>query len=199
MIFRPLICVSLITLAACETVPATLDPVVFASEAEQIKANPSVVSADAALTSLLVRTDLTPQQRANALFLRADKRWTAKYDLPGAIEDFEAFLALAPEDARISEVKRDEVFAATEIENAQRRLAGLQNITDWFDDKVLMGELDDGAARYKKAGLTPTDLHLYLLREAGYICTGNDDPVHLHGPTPEHATDASWCPVPADS
>ncbi|MFN3214373.1 MAG: hypothetical protein ACE37M_14810 [Henriciella sp.] len=199
MIFRPLICLGLMTLASCETVPSTLDPMVFASESEQIQANPSVVSADAALTSLLARTDLTPQQRADALFLRAEKRWTAKFDLPGAIEDFEAFLTLAPEDVRVSEVKRDEVFAATEIENAQRRLSGLQNITDWFDDKVLMGELDDGAMRYKNSGLTPTDLHLYLLREAGYVCAGEDDPVHVHGPMPEHAADASWCPASVDS
>ena len=176
-----------------------MDPVDFASETDLIADNPSVVASDMALTALLARTDLTLDQRAEATFRRADERWTKKYNLPGAIEDFEAFLALSPEDPRTNAVQRDKVFAATEIENAQRRLAGLQNITDWFDDKVLMGDLDDGAVRYKQAGLTPNDLHLYLLREAGHVCAGEDDPVHLHGPLPDHAQNASWCPAPADS
>ena len=199
MIFRPLFLASLILVAACETVPPTLDPAIFDSEIQQIASNPSVVSSEARLTQLLERTDLTPEQRIEATFQRAETRWNGKYDLPGAIADYDAFLTLAPEDARISSIERDKVFAATEIENAQRRLAGLQNITDWFDDKVLMGDLEEGAARYKKSGLTPTDPHLYILREAGYVCAGEDAPVHLHGPLPDHAVNASWCPEPAES
>lgn len=199
MNFRHLFFASLLFVAACETVPATLDPILFDSEIENIAANPSVVSGDAALTRLLARPDLTPEQRLEVTFQRAEKRWNGKYDLPGAIADFDTFLGLAPDDARVATVKRDKVFAATEIENAQRRLSGLQNITDWFDDKILMGDLAEGAARYQKSGLTPTDLHLYLLREAGYICTGEADPVHQHGPLPEHAANASWCPPPAES
>ena len=199
MIFRPLFLASLILVAACETVPPTLDPAIFDSEIARVAANPSVVSGEASLTRLLARTDLTPEQRTEATFQRAEKRWNGKYDLPGAIADYDAFLTLAPEDPRVASIERDKVFAATEIENAQRRLAGLQNITDWFDDKVLMGDLDEGAARYKKSGLTPTDLHLYLLREAGFVCDGEDNPVHLHGPRPDHAENASWCPEPAES
>ena len=199
MIFRTLFSASVLFVAACETVPATLDPVQFDSEIAQIAKNPSVVSAEAALTRLLARPDLTPEQRVEVTFQRAAKRWDGKYDLPGAVADFDAFAALAPEDARVSTVGRDKVFAATEIENAQRRLAGLQNITNWFNDKVLMGDLEEGAARYKKSGLTPTDPHLYLLREAGYICEGEDDPVHQYGDLPDYAKNASWCPEPAES
>ena len=199
MKFRALICLGLMTVTACETIPPTMDPALFATGTEQIATNPSAIAVDAALTDLLARTDLTPEQRVEVIFLRGDARWNEKYDLPGAIADFDTFVSLAPGDPRVSSVERDKVFAATEIENAQRRLAGLQNITDWFDDKVLMGDLDDGAVRYKQAGLTPTDLHLYLLREAGYVCSGDAAPVHLHGPMPDHAADASWCPDPADS
>ena len=199
MIFRTLICASVLLAAACETVPATFDPVLFDAELNQISENPSTVASEAALTRLLARTDLTPEQRVEVTYQRAAKRWDGKYDLPGAIADFDSFLILAPEDARVSAVGRDKVFAASEIENAQRRLAGLQNITDWFDDKVLMGDLDEGAARYKKSSLTPTDLHFYLLREAGYVCEGDEDPVHQHGPLPEYAKNASWCPAPAES
>lgn len=199
MIFRTLISASVLFVAACETVPTTFDPAQFDTEIEQIAKNPSVVSAEAALTRLLARPDLTPEQRVEVTYQRAAKRWDGKYDLPGAIADFDSFLALAPEDARVSTVGRDKVFAASEIENAQRRLAGLQNITDWFDDKMMMGDLDEGAARYKKSGLTPTDLHLYMMREAGYICDGDEDPVHQHGQLPDYAKNASWCPEPAES
>ena len=199
MIFRTLFFASALLVAACETVPATYDPVLFNAEIEGITDNPSVVSAEAALTRLLARPDLTPEQRIEVTYQRAAKRWDGKYDLPGAIADFDSFLALAPEDARVSAAGRDKVFAASEIENAQRRLAGLQNITDWFDDKVLMGDLDEGAARYKTSGLTPTDGHLYLLREAGYVCVSDENPVHLHGPIPDYAKNASWCPDPAES
>ena len=199
MIFRTLICASVLLAAACETVPATFDPVQFETEIQKIAENPSVVSSEAALTRLLARPDLTPEQRVEATYQRAAKRWDGKYDLPGAIADFDAFVALAPEDVRVSTVARDKVFASTEIENAQRRLAGLQNITGWFDDKVMMGDLDEGAARYKKSGLTPTDPHLYMLREAGYICEGEEDPVHQYGDLPDYAKNASWCPAPAES
>ena len=199
MTFRTLFFASALLVAACETVPATFDPVLFDTEIEQISDNPSTVSAEAALTRLLARPDLTPEQRVEVTYQRAAKRWDGKYDLPGAVADFESFVTLAPEDARVSAAGRDKVFAATEIENAQRRLAGLQNITDWFDDKVLMGDLEEGAARYKNSGLTPTDPHLYMLREAGYICEGEDDPVHQYGDLPDYAKNASWCPAPAES
>ncbi|MEL6413570.1 MAG: hypothetical protein AAFQ15_01365 [Pseudomonadota bacterium] len=199
MIFRTLFFAGVLMVAACETVPTTFDPVLFDAEVKQIAENPSTVSSEAAYTRLLERSDLTPEQRVEVTYQRATKRWDGKYDLPGAIEDFDAFLALAPEDPRVSTVGRDKVFAASEIENAQRRLAGLQNITDWFDDKVLMGDLEEGATRYKASGLTPTDLHLYMLREAGYICEGDDAPVHRYGDLPEYAQNASWCPAPAES
>lgn len=199
MTFRTIILASALLITACETVPPTFDPILFDAEIAQIADNPSVVSAESALTGLLTRTDLTPQQRIEVTYQRAAKRWDAKYDLPGAIADFDAFLALAPEDARVSTVGRDKVFAASEIENAQRRLAGLQNITHWFDDKVLMGDLEEAATRYKTSGLTPTDGHLYMLREAGYICEGDEDPVHQFGDIPDYAENASWCPAPAES
>lgn len=194
MKFPSLICFAALALAACETVPETLDPTLFGTQLEQAEANSSAVSADASLTTLLERPDLTTEQRANALYVRADKRFEAKYNMPGAISDFDAFAALAPEDPRISAIDRRKVFAATEIENAQRRLAWLQTLEAWFNDKVLMGEMTVAAARYKSSGLTPTDFQLYLLKEGGFVCTGEGEVVHRYGPKPAYAVDAVWCP-----
>ena len=183
--------------AACETVPATMDQTVFDAEIAQVEANPSIASVDAALAQLLARTDLTDDQRLDALYLRASQRWEARYNLPGAIRDFDRALALRPEDARASRANRQKVFAATEIKNAQQRLARLQTLPDWFDDKVLMGDVDAAAERYRTSGLTPTDSQLYLLREAGFVCDGEGERVHQFGPEPEYALGAVWCSDPS--
>ena len=193
-----LISAILCAVAACETVPPTMDPVLFDSEMSRLESNPSPASADQALAQLLARTDLTDVQRADALYLRAEKRLAAKFDVPGAVQDLDAFLLLLPEDPRAATAGRHKVFAATEIENAQRRLAQLQNLPDWFDDKVLMGDLTAAAARYQASGLTPNEAQLYLLREGGFVCDGPDGtPVHQHGDAPQYAQNAVWCSDPS--
>lgn len=188
-------------LAACETVPPTFDPVLFAAQVDAIESNPSTWAVDQELTTLLSREDLTIEQRASGLFIRAKRRFEGKYNVPGAIEDYTAFATLLPEDPRNAMAERHKVFAATEIENAQRRLAQLQTLSAWFDDKVLMGDLEAGAARYKASGLTPTDHQTYLLKEAGYICIGevSGEPVHRFGEVPTYAENAVWCAAPSVS
>ncbi|MEM9055213.1 MAG: hypothetical protein AAGB16_07800, partial [Pseudomonadota bacterium] len=176
--------------AACETVPQTMDPMDFDQTLADLKATPGVHAGENALAELLARPDLTEAQRSQALYVRADLRWTAKHNLPGAVADFDAFLALSPDDQRGPEAERHKVFAATEIENAERRLAGLQNLPDWFDDKVRMGRLEEGAARYRKSGLTPTEHQVYVLRDGGYICDGEGAPVHNYGPLPDYVAGA---------
>ena len=188
---------------ACATVPATMDPVAFQTELTLIDTNPSALSVDKQLTKLLARTDLTEDQRAMALLARGNKRLDMKLNIPGAIEDFDAFLALSPESPRTTTVNRRKLFATEEVEAAERRLAQLQNLTDWFDDKVLMGDIAAGAARYRKSGLTPNPLQLYLLRESGFVCAPieevGSEPVHRHGDVPEHVEGAVWCPDPTVS
>jgi hypothetical protein len=197
--FRIILSVAAIGLAACETLPPTYDPVLFASEVEAINTNPSIVAKDRELSRILAREDLTIEQRASSLFLRGQSRFEGRFNLPGAIEDFNAFSLLVPDDPRTATIARHEVFAATEIENAQRRLAQLQTLSAWFDDKVLMGDLEAAALRYKSSGLTPTDQQLYLLKEAGYVCVGDGAgvPVHQFGELPDYATNLVWC-APAD-
>ena len=197
--YRFILSVAAIGLAACETLPATYDPVVFEGQIEAVKTNPSTVAKDRELSRLLMRDDLTLEQRASALFLRGQNRFEDRFNMPGAIEDFRTFTLLVPEDPRTAAITRREVFATTEIENAQRRLARLQTLSAWFDDKVLMGHLEAAALRYKSSGLTPTDQQLYLLKEAGYVCIGEGEgaPVHRFGDLPDYAADHVWC-APTD-
>lgn len=182
-----------LAIAACATVPATMDPVVFDAERSIIDSNPSIASSEAALGAILARPDLTEDQRIDLLYLRADKRWEAKFDLPGVVRDLNQVLLLRPDDARARDAERRKVFAATEIDNAQSRLAQLQNLPDWFDDKVLMGDLDVAVDRYRASELTPTDAQLYLLRESGYVCEGEGERVHHHGEEPDYVAGAVWC------
>lgn len=208
-----------VALGACATVPSTMDPVLFDAEKSRIENNPSVAASDNELTALLARTDLTEDQRVELLYLRAEKRWEAKFNLPGALADFEQVLLLRPEDPRVTGIDRRKVFVATEIENAQRRLAQLQNLPDWFDDKVLMGDFSAAAQRYRASEITPTEAQLYLLREGGYVCAVDGkvdsesgaeedvagesenpvEPVHHHGPEPEYVSGAIWCNDPSVS
>ena len=191
-----------LSLAACETVPTSMDPVLFESELANVESDPNPASADASYTALLAQT-LSDEQRASALYARGDKRLNTKFNLPGALEDFDAFLALAPDDPRTSTANRRKLFVAEEIEAAERRLAQLQNLSDWFDDKVLMGDVSAAAARYKTAGLTPNEGQFYLLQVGGYICgpsdTEDNQPVHRHGPEPDHVSGAVWCTDPSVS
>lgn len=201
MLSRFLVTFIMFAVAACETVPASMDAAVFDTEISRHDRNPSVASVDTQLEDLLARTDLTDIQRGEALYLRASKRLDGRFNLPGAIQDFETFILLMPEDARVSAAERRLVFAASEISSAQARLARLQNLPDWFDDKVLMGDFTDAAARYREAGITPNEAQLYLMREGRFICTADDgssaETVHKFGPRRDDVEGAVWCDDPS--
>ncbi|MEO1643480.1 MAG: hypothetical protein AAFR74_09100 [Pseudomonadota bacterium] len=195
-----LLALSCVIIAACETVPVEETPVTmeeagFVSVMDRARANPSPPSADKALSQLLARTDLTNTQRAEASFLRAEKRRTGNFNLPGAVSDYDTFLAARPLDPKAADAKRYVGTARTRIRAAERRLAYLQTLRAWFDDSVLMGRLPEAAARYERSGLTPTEAQVYTLREAGYICaTGTGKRVHNYGAMPSYVQNLTWCP-----
>lgn len=198
---RLLLGLVMVLCAACETVPATMDAAVFDAEIAQLDNHPSIASAEQRFERLLARTDLTAEQRAEVLFLRAEQRLDRRFNLPSAIDDFDPFALLQPEDPRAATSKRRVLFAQAEVTAAQRRLARLQNLSNWFDDKVLMGDLDAAAERYKTAGLTPNPAQLYLLREAGFVCDVTEmqcaQRVQVYGEPRDDATGAVWCEDPS--
>jgi len=203
MRFNALIITITLGLVACETVPPMMDPVLFETELSAAAAESNAAAADTGLSAMLSDAVLSADQRATVLFQRADTRLNAKFNLPGAIADFDTFLNLAPEDVRAETAERRRLFASEEIDAAERRLARLQNLSDWFDDKVLMGDLTAGAERFKTAGLTPSSVQFHLLKQSGFICAANDgeesQPVHQHGVEPDYAAGAVWCSDQSDS
>ena len=185
--------------AACETTPpapVTMEQTAFEEAYRLAEANLSPVSADEVLSDLLTTQVLSPAQRAELLYLRAEKRRAGKLNYPGAATDYEQFLNLLPEDARAASARSHLGALRAAIQSAQARLSRLQSIDDWFDDKVLLGNLPEAAARYQTSGLTPTERQVYTLREAGYICaTGLGEPVNNFGGLPAYAQDLTWCLV----
>lgn len=194
-----LLCAGLI-LTACETTPppAQMAQAKFENILEQAKSNPSPVSADKMLTSLLDGEVLDDLQRAELHYSRAFKRWHGGLNKPGAISDFEAFGQLNPLDSRARLVNANRAKIGTEILAHEGRLAGLQTLPAWFDDQVAMGHLKEAAARYRKSGLTPTDGQVHILREGGYVCVGGvsgagEGNLHTYGNVPAYAADLVWC------
>lgn len=185
--------------AACETTPpapVAMEQTAFDEAYALAEANLSPVSADQALSDLLTNQVLSSVQRAEILYLRAEKRRLGKLNLPGAISDYQQFLSLLPEDERAAMVEAHLSSMRIDIRAAEARQSRLQSIEAWFDDKVLLGGLPEAAARYRESQLTPTERQIYTLREAGYICaTGLGEPVHNFGDVPAYAQDLTWCPA----
>lgn len=184
---------------ACETVPegpAGMDMDAFEAALTRAEANPSAAAVDRDLTAVLAR-DLTDVQRAQALRLRATKRWKGAYNKPGAVADLETYLTLRPLDPGSEQVRTDQRMIQSEIAQHEQRINRLQTLSKWFDDTVAIGRIDEAAERYKTSGLTPTDQQVYTLREAGYICTAaaGGEPIHKYGELPAYASNLVWCPA----
>ena len=201
MTMRYLFPALLLAIAACETTPtAPAAPTEMAAASfdelyARAEANPSAASVDLMLTQLLASPELSRDQRAKVLLLRAERRRMGNYNLPGAIEDYTEFTSLVPNDPNAANALQMQTFAQNSVSAAQSRMAYLQNLTNWFDDMVLMGRIDEGAKRYERSGLMPTDLQVYTLKEAGFLCQGSDPVKALHkfGDKPAYATGLVWC------
>ncbi|MEO0551289.1 MAG: hypothetical protein AAFZ91_15330 [Pseudomonadota bacterium] len=201
MIRRILAASALVAIVGCETVPVEMPPDAFEALMQDTRTSTSVSVTENQLSAALTREDLSAAQRADLLLLRAEKRAENSFNLPAAVADLDTFLIENPEDPRQLDVttSRDEVQSS--IDEATRRLSRLQNLPDWFDDKVLMGALEEAALRYQRSGLTPTLPQTNILREFDYICgngqSGSGEAVHTYGVIPDHADALVWCdPLP---
>ncbi len=185
-----------VLITACETpAPIIMDPVAYQSDYMRAQSSGSIIHAEALLSQLLERTDLSTDQRADAYLLRANMKRQFNYDLPGALVDYQSYLDAQPEGFEAADIRAEMQAAEAEVRAAQSRLSGLQTLSQWFSDMLIMGQLEQAAERQKKSKITPTDHHTYILREAGYICTGPSQTpsIHTYGDEPEYARGLVWC------
>lgn len=203
MIRKTLLAAILVSIAACETVPVQMPPEAFDAVMTETAAHTSVPYVERLIAEALEREDLSVSQRMALLQQRADKRSEARYDLPGAIADLETVIGEASEGQDTSDVEAQKSQITTMIEQVEGRLSGLQNLRNWFDDKVAMGALDEAALRYQRSKLTPTAQQTYTLQEAGFVCAKGErdggDAYHTFGPVPDFAEGLVWCDALPDS
>ncbi|MDJ0920924.1 MAG: hypothetical protein QNI84_07335 [Henriciella sp.] len=203
MIRKTCLTALLYVLAACETVPVEMAPDAFDAVMSETAASASLPYVERRIAEALDDPDLSAAQRHDLLKQRAEKRIEHAYDVPGAITDLDTILATASETMPFEELETQKSRGQVLIEEAQVRLSRLQNLSDWFDDKVTLGALDEAATRYQRSRLTPTAEQTYVLREAGFVCAEGDgasgEMFHTFGAAPDYAAELVWCDALPDS
>ncbi len=181
--------------ASCATEPAgpVLPP--FAEQFAAATAVENPYCRDTALTELLSRTDLSPADRAEALYERASLRRLDGNDRPGAVADYEALLVLAPAEDLAARAGVELVMTREDLAALQARLARLQSLPDWFSTTWSLGQRAAPALRYQKSGISPSERAVWDLQQAGFICdsTGEGGPVQGHGDHRDDLDGLTWC------
>ncbi|MCA8892632.1 hypothetical protein [Hyphomonas jannaschiana] len=187
----------LVAAAACASAPEPAIP--FADRIAAAKAAGNPYQEDAALTQLLADPQLKPEQRAEVLYQRASLRRLAGDNRRGAVADFEAMLALAPDHPRAGQAEIELDLARSDLEALEPRLNYMLTLPQWFDVSWALGERDVPARRYHRAGLSPNEEQTQKLKDAGYICgaEGEGGPVQGAGEPRAWLEGLTWCsPLP---
>ena len=127
------------------------------------------------LTQLLGNPDLTDEEKASALYARAQLRYGEGNDVYGAISDIGEMLALMPDhpDAVAASEMRD--IARGEATSLNFLLEqGNQSRTERFETLFRLGEHQEAMDLMLDAGLTPSNDYLIDLYQMGYLCEGEE-------------------------
>lgn len=183
-------------LAACTTsAPSTGMDGNFETVLAEALGTANPYEADAAMTALLARTDLSDDQRARALYRRGSLRRMEGNDRPGAVEDFEAMLEIAPSHALAGNARTELSFARTDLQNLQANELRLLTHAEWFDTVWALGKRQEAADRYRNARLSPTVEQVKSLEQAGFICSsdGEGPLVYQLGDMRDDLKGKTWC------
>ena len=183
-------------LAACATAPDPVDPglppetVIAQALSEQ---NP--YTAERQLSGLLDRDTLTTEQKVQALYHRGSLRRQSADNRRGAVEDFEAMLALAPDHALAANARTELDYARTDVERIETSMNRFLNLPDWFDGMWVLGEHEAAVARFRDSGLAPTPEQVEKLIAAGYVCDADnpDARLHTYGDDRDDLKGLDWC------
>lgn len=183
-------------LAGCETTPPADDlSGNFEAVLAEALGTPNPYEADAAITALLSREDLTEDQRARALYRRGSLRRMEGNDRPGAVEDFEAMLDMGPSHALAGNARTELSYTRKDLKRLQANERRLLNHAEWFDTVWALGKRDEAASRYRKARLSPTAAQVIVLEQTGFICgsDGGGPDVYQLGDMRSDLKDKKWC------
>ncbi|MEO9970684.1 MAG: hypothetical protein ABJG15_12860 [Hyphomonadaceae bacterium] len=186
--------VSCLALVACETTPVA-EPVVEAVAVEEVVAPVELSDYDRALqtandlvasgntqtaidrlTQLLGTSGITDDQRAEALSMRGDLRYSDDgYDVWGAIADFEMVIdaypdsPVTPETTAMLGIARGE---ATSLSSLLRQPETSR--TQRFQSLLRLGRHDDALDLMLSSNLQPKNEELIAMFQIGYLCVGDE-------------------------
>ena len=194
--FLPVALAGVAFISACTTTPPPEPqgppPESVIAEA-LIEADP--YRAEARLSTLLARTDITTQQRADALYHRAGLRRLGAENRLGAADDYTEMLALAPDHALSEKARLELDYTREDIASLQAGLQRIMNLPNWFESAWVLGRHEEAAARYQRSGISPTPTQVAKLRARGFICgaEGEGGPVHQLGDERTDLEGVTWC------
>jgi hypothetical protein len=152
-----------------------------------------------AITALLARDDLTTEQRLTALMQRANLRGTIAENRPGAVEDYNAVLALAPEGHRFIAIATErKTYTETQVGHLVRRLNAPGPGSQRIQDMLAMGQHDE-AAKFFRDGLGSALYTVETLHKLGYLCEGGgySGPTYNWGSENTRRVVVRWCDTKA--
>lgn len=195
-------------LGACASAPSEPAAPVYLGEQEfqaLMKAPPATLPGtdffgqERAITALLNRNDLTDEQRLTALLQRANLRSTIAENRPGAVQDYDAVLALAPPGhPSIARAEERKAYVLTQIGHIERRLNGRTDGSQRIQDLISMGRHDE-AAQFLRDGKGSSLYTVEMLHKLGYLCEGPgySGPSYSWGSENTRKPTVRWCDTKA--
>lgn len=186
----------LVLAGACATTPEVMPEADFATAVSDAKAESHPYEQAEALDTIRQANLLSEAQEARLLLERGKTLRLARIDLPAAIADLKAALALLPPESPLTEQAQTELdYAQEDLTRARSQMQGLQTLPEWADDAVAAGDVEAVAARYKASGLAPEKPLTELLVAADYLCPADEgaDPAFTLGQNIDHLEALVWC------
>ncbi len=196
-------------LVGCETVPVevNMQPSAFQTAVSRATSAWHPYAGIEDLNTMLETQTLSSAQRARVLYERGRIRTENAIELPNGIQDLQQATTLqatiVPEEGvapmqPIPDTSSMIRIAEAKLQLSRARLAGLQTLPQWFDDKVAVSEVAEAAERYRTSGLAPDPFDAGLLEAAGYLCRNDGAGAGKWqlGENTSHLSDLDWCPAP---
>lgn len=193
-----------LVLTACASAPRAPEPFTaeqFKAEMDATRTTSTLPGGDdfarvRALTALMERPEITPDQKIEALYLRAVLKGTTAEDRPGAIADYQAVIEKAPEGHRlIKPATENRDYARTQMEQINRRLAQGPASPDYLNDLLQSGRHAEAVKFIRDRRLSPTNIQLEKLHKLGFLCegTGYSGPSYSWGYSNTRQMAVQWC------
>lgn len=197
-----------VLLAACASAPKAPEPFTaeqFKAAMDATRTTSSLPGGDdfarvRALTALMERPEVTPEQKIEALYLRAVLKGTTADDRVGAIADYQAVIDTAPEGHRlIKPATENRDYAKTQMEHINRRLAQGPSSPDYLNDLLQSGRHADAAKHVRERNIKPTNLQIEKLHKIGLLCEGPgySGPSYTWGYGNTRQVTVQWCDTKA--